>query len=168
MKHLALAGLLVLGGGAFGITTAIAAENVHHSHSEHAAPARKAPSAKAPAKTPAGTVAMNPVRHEMILLSEAMNVIMLAVANNNLKAIPPAIQKVHGARMVTEKALLNGEYQPPKNGKNVDAFIKLDEAFHDELVTLMKAVKADDLKAATRQVGVIMNSCTSCHTQYRF
>lgn len=168
MKHLALAGLIILGGGTVGIAAAVAAEDPHHSHAEHAAPARKAPSAKQPAMAPAGAVKMNPVRQEMLSLSEAMNVIMLAVANNNLQAIPPAIQKVHGARMVTEKALLNGEYQPPKNGKDIAGFIKQDEAFHDELVTLMRAVKADDLKAATRQVGVIVNSCTDCHTQYRF
>ncbi|MDF2689990.1 MAG: hypothetical protein K0Q80_2956 [Microvirga sp.] len=57
MKHLPLAGLLVLGGGAFGIAAAFAAENPHHSHAEHAAPARKAP---------AGTVAMNPVRRARV------------------------------------------------------------------------------------------------------
>lgn len=142
MKHIALATLIALGSATLGLGVA------------SAAPAR-----------PAG---LNPVQHEMILLSEAMNTILLAVANNNLQAIPPAIHKVHEARLVTEEALLNGEYQPPKNSDQVEAFIAEDEAFHDELVTLMKAVKADDLQAATRQVGVIVNSCTSCHTQYRF
>lgn len=163
LKPLAFAALIALGAGA-----ATAAPHDHHGHAAPAkAPAVKAAPAKAApvAKTPAG---LNPVQHEMILLADAMNVIMLAVANNNLQAIPPAIQEVHSARMVTEEALLSGKYQPPKNSKNVQAFIKQDEAFHDELVTLMKAVKADDLRAATRQVGVIVNSCTSCHVQYRF
>jgi hypothetical protein len=152
MKPLAIAALIALGAGA---ATAAPAGHDPAEHG-HAAPA---------AETPAG---LNPVQHEMRLLADAMNVIMLAVANNDLKAIPPAISKVHSARMVTEQALLSGKYQPPKNSKQVQAFIKQDEAFHDELVTLMKAVRTNDLNAATRQVGVIVNSCTSCHTQYRF
>ena len=32
----------------------------------------------------------------------------------DLASIPPGISKVHGARMVTEKALEKGEYKPPK------------------------------------------------------
>lgn len=155
MKQLAIAALIALGGTLAGLGAANAA--APHTHSAPAAAVSK-PHASG----------VNPVQHEMRLLTEAMNVILLAVANNNLKAIPPAIHKVHDARMVTEKALLSGAYHPPKNGNRIDAFIAQDEAFHDELVTLMKAVKADDLQAATRQVGVIVNSCTSCHTQYRF
>lgn len=112
--------------------------------------------------------ALNPVQREMQLLTQAMNTMVLAVANNDLKAIPPAIHQVHEARMATEKALQRGEYRPPKNGKNLQAFIAQDEAFHDELVTMIKAVKANDLQAATKQVGVLVNGCTSCHTQYRF
>lgn len=162
MKPLAIAALIALSAGAATAAPAI------HDHG-HAAPKAPAAAAKKPAaaaaQTPAG---LNPVQHEMRLLADAMNVIMLAVANNDLKAIPPAISKVHSARMVTEQALLNGTYQPPKNSKQVQAFIKQDEVFHDELVTLMKAVKADDLGAATRQVGVLVNSCTSCHVAYRF
>jgi cytochrome c556 len=75
---------------------------------------------------------------------------------------------VHGARMVTEEALKKGGYKPPKNGADLDAFVKQDEAFHDELVKLLKASKANDLPATTKQLGVVLEGCTNCHTKYRF
>lgn len=122
--------------------------------------------AKAPAPTPQPGV--NAVQNEMRLLTEAMDVIVRAVANNDLKTIPPAIQKVHQARQLTEKALESGTYKLAKGSDRLEAFIKEDEAFHDELVVLMKAVKGNNLQQASRQVGVLMNSCTNCHTKFRF
>ena len=38
----------------------------------------------------------------------------------------------------------------------------------DELVKLLKASKAKDLPATTKQLGVVLEGCTSCHTKYRF
>lgn len=126
------------------------------------APAAPTPSAQAP------TVAVNPVQNEMRLLHEATRDWVTAIANNTLDTIPSGIHKVHGARMVTEEALKKGSYKPPKNGDDLDAFIKQDEAFHDELVKLLKASKAGDLPGTTKQLGVVLEGCTSCHTKYRF
>lgn len=111
---------------------------------------------------------VNAVQNEMRELSAAMNEIMLAVANNNLKAIPESIHRVHAARQLTEEAIASGRYKLPKNSDKMAAFIKEDDAFHEELVALVKASKTNDLNAATKQVGRLMNGCTSCHTQYRF
>lgn len=142
--------LIALTFSAFAAPAALAAVHEH------------APQAK-PSTLPVG---VNAVQNEMRLLTDAMVVIMNAVANNQLKAIPPAIQTVHKARQLTEQALESGTYKLAKG--DLEAFIREDEAFHDELVVLMGAVKKNDLKVATRQVGVLMNNCTSCHTQYRF
>ncbi len=105
----------------------------------------------------------------MRLLNEAMRDWVTAVAQNSLAAIPAGISRVHAAREVTDSALKRGEYVPPKGGKPaLAAFIEQDEAFHDELVTLLRAARANDLEAATRQLGVVMQGCTSCHTAFRF
>ena len=48
------------------------------------------------------------------------------------------------------------------------AFIKEDDAFHGLLVKLVKASKANDLKAATKATAEVINGCTSCHMKYRF
>ena len=38
----------------------------------------------------------------------------------------------------------------------------------DELVALLQAAKANDLPAATRQLGVVLDGCTSCHMTFRY
>lgn len=130
---------------------------------EHAAPpATQAPAEAAPIAPP------NPVQQEMRVLTEAMKAILDAVANNTLAVIPPTLHRVHGAREVTERALASGSYKPPKNGDDVKGFITHDEAFHGELVKLLRAAQANDLKATTRQLGPILDGCTSCHQRYRF
>jgi hypothetical protein len=141
--------------------TAPAAKPDPHAHADHAQPA---PPTSAPAPTPQ----LNPVQAEMRALHEATRDWVTAIAQNDLASIPPGISKVHGARMVTEKALEKGEYKPPKAGASVAEFKKQDEAFHDELVKLLKASKANDLPAATKQLGVVLEGCTSCHLKYRF
>ena len=112
--------------------------------------------------------AENAVQSEMRLLHDATRDWVTAIANNTLETIPTGIHKVHGARMVTEEALKKGSYKPPKNGEDLQAFIKQDEAFHDELVKLLQASKARDLPAATKQLGTVLEGCTDCHAKYRF
>lgn len=130
-----------------------------------ASTARAAEPAHAASTLPPG---VNAVQNEMRQLVEAMNVFVLAVANNDLKAIPPAIHRVHSARQLTEQAIESGTYKLPKNPDKLSAFLKEDEAFHEELVTLVKASKANDLQSATTQVGKLVNGCTSCHVKFRF
>lgn len=110
----------------------------------------------------------NPVQAEMRALHDATRDWVTAVAQNDLARIPPGISRVHAARMVTEKALEQGQYKPPKPGADVEQFKKQDEAFHDELVKLLRASKANDLPGATKQLGVVLEGCTSCHVKYRF
>ena len=109
----------------------------------------------------------NVVASEMRALTGAMDTVVRAIANNDLQAIPPAIHAVHTAREKTDAAIHAGAYRPPSNGDRLEAFVALDEAFHDELVALVRAARAGDLAAATRQVGPIMNGCTGCHQQFR-
>lgn len=129
-----------------------------HAHDEPAATA-----AKSALPPPA-----NPVQAEMRALHEATRDWVTAVAQNELASIPPGISKVHSARMVTEKALEKGEYKPPKAGSDLEAFKREDEAFHDELVKLLQASKRNDLPGATKQLGTVLEGCTSCHQKYRF
>lgn len=110
----------------------------------------------------------NPVQAEMRVLHEATRDWVTAIANDQLEQIPPGIRRVHSARLETEKAVKGGKYRPPVNGDQLEQFEKTDEAFHDELVKLVKAAKADDLPAATKQLGVVLEGCTSCHQKFRF
>lgn len=131
-----------------------------HGHQATNTPAKPSSASAAP---PA-----NPVQAEMRLLNEAMRDAVTAIAYNDLASIPKAIHGVHLAREVTAKALADGAYRPPKRASEVAAFEREDEAFHDELVKLVKASRAGDLPAATHQLGVVLDGCTACHTKYRF
>lgn len=138
------------------------------------APASGPPAAAAdvqPEGPRAGTTseASNPVQAEMRLLTEATRDWVTAIAQHDLGSIPDGIARVHAARLVTEQALSSGAYVPPKGGAAaVEAFVRQDEAFHDELVKLLQASKANDLPATTRQLGVVLEGCTTCHVQNRF
>lgn len=111
---------------------------------------------------------LNAVQNEMLLLEAATRDMVTAVANDQLDAIPPLLHGVHGAKDLTAKAIAAGEWKPPKNPDGIDGFVAMDEAFHGELVELLKAAQADDLPRATRQLGVVLAGCTGCHQQYRF
>lgn len=143
--------------------------------SPHSEPAtRRAPkeSAPAPAET-VGSVTVppkngNPVQNEMRVLHEATRDWITAIANNTPELIPASIGKVHEARMITEKAVEAGAYKPPKNADAMADFAKQDDAFHAELVKLLQASRAKDLTATTKQLGVVLEGCTSCHLRFRF
>lgn len=151
-----------------------AGEPAHH-HAEKQPMPKQAQSAKPAhghdhghAATPPAPAGTNPVKNEMQALTAAMQTILVAISNNQLQEVTPAIHKVHGLKEITSQALKKGEYKPPKNGDKVKAFIKEDDAFHDLLVKLVKASRANDLPAATRATAEVINGCTSCHMKYRF
>lgn len=160
--------LIALLATGFAAGTALQAWAAAPAH-EHPTPA-PAQGRAAPAAGPRQPMAVgreNVVANEMRALTAAMNTALAAIANDDLAAIPPALHAVHAAREQTERAIHAGTYQPPKNGGQLERFVAMDEAFHDELVVLLRAARAGDSAAAARQVGTIMNGCVSCHQQFR-
>ncbi|MCE7890614.1 MAG: hypothetical protein DYH12_13115 [Sorangiineae bacterium PRO1] len=67
-----------------------------------------------------------------------------------------------------ERAAPAREPRASKAGSDLEAFKREDEAFHDELVKLLQASKRNDLPGATKQLGTVLEGCTSCHQKYRF
>lgn len=110
----------------------------------------------------------NPLQVEMRGLTSLMHLTIVAVANDQLSLIPPAISQLHGAIEETQSALKEGRFRLPRNADDVEGFLAADDAFHDELVVLLRAARANDLPAVSRQVGVLMEGCTTCHSRYRF
>lgn len=111
---------------------------------------------------------INVVEHEMLLLNNAMIGVFSLIIANQLENIPATIYSVHDARDLTERTLAAGKYKTPKNSDDLDGFMKLDEAFHDDLVELVNAAKKDDLKLTTEKYADVIQGCTDCHTQYRY
>jgi hypothetical protein len=162
--------------GLLGILLAVGACSDRHADGPPAAGAQDAahdhdPAGVAPAGAsgaPAPAAPANPVQAEMRALHDATRDWVTAIADNDLARIPPGMSSVHAARQVTEQALLSGRYRPPKASDDVAGFTRQDDAFHDELVTLLDAARASDLPRATRQLGVVLEGCTVCHQKYRF
>ncbi len=111
---------------------------------------------------------VNAVQNEMRVLHDAFQEATQAVINNQLSHVVPAIQKVDAARKHTVEALNKGEIKLPKNGDKLDEFVQEDEAFHGELIKFVQAANANDLQAASKQAGVVLNTCTQCHLKFRF
>lgn len=116
----------------------------------------------------AGTAAPNAVQLEMQQLHALIVTALVAVENGKTDVIPEAIHRVHEAKGVTEKAITSGGWKPPRVDQTVADFVKTDEAFHDELVKLLRASKANDITATTKQLGAVLDGCTSCHVRFRF
>lgn len=111
---------------------------------------------------------LNAVQREMQKLHELMVISMVAIENGKTDVIPAAIHQVHEAKGETEKAITSGAWKPPRADATVADFVKTDEAFHDELVKLLRASKQNDVTATTRQLGAVLDGCTSCHVRFRF
>ena len=111
---------------------------------------------------------LNVVQREMRALETAMHKTLTMIVNNDLTPIPDTLFAIHKFRDETEAAIKKGRYQPPRNAEGIDAFIAADDAFHNDLVRLVKAARARDLNAATKAYQVIVEGCTSCHSRFRF
>lgn len=119
--------------------------------------------APAPSATDAAPPA-NAVQAEMRLLRAAMQAAAGGVADNDVRAVGPALRRVHDAREATEDAVLRG-YAPPKG--TVARFKELDEAFHGRLESLEDASRANDVAKVAASVGPVLQACQACHAELR-
>jgi cytochrome c556 len=132
--------------------------DVHEAAHDHAAVA----------PLPSASAGANAMQSEMRLLNEAMRDAVTAIGYDRLDTIAPSLHAVHEAKARTEEALESGAYKLPKHADRLEDFKAQDEAFHGELVKLLGAAKAKDRAGTTRQLGVVLDGCTSCHEKYRF
>lgn len=132
-----------------------------------AAQAQAQPSALEPPPAATGTP-QNPLQAEMRALTSVMQLAIVAIANDHLAIIPPALSQLHGAMEETQDGLRQGTFRLPHDADDVEGFLQADEAFHDELVVLLRAAREGDAAAAGRQMGVLLEGCTTCHARYRY
>lgn len=111
--------------------------------------------------------APNPVQVEMQLLQAAMQSAVAAVAAGDVTGLPRQFHEVHLAAEKTMKATGAGAYVPAKNPDRLARFQALDEAFHKEMITLVKAAKKNDVDTTATQVGVLLTRCHGCHSEFR-
>lgn len=110
----------------------------------------------------------NAVQKEMQALHRLIVTALGAIESGDTTTIPSAIHQVHEAKGETEKAIASGAWKPARADATVADFVKTDEAFHGELVKLLQASKKNDVVATTKQLGAVLDGCTSCHVRFRF
>jgi len=106
------------------------------------------------------------LKEEMRLLTAAYKNLIDAIVLDRPETIEGPFHAVHMAKMNTEKALRAGRITLPKNGDQLEAFAKRDEAFHDKLKKLLGAARRKDRAAIMESAHEILNGCITCHDQY--
>ena len=109
----------------------------------------------------------NPVQNEMKLLSTALEGAVRRIGQGDVRPVEHDLHRVHAAKEATEKALHGGQYRLPKNPDQVERFHTLDEAFHRDLERLVHASQQNDVDAAAKALGELIQSCQGCHSQFR-
>lgn len=134
-------------------------EDAHSSHSEH--------TETAPRPLLSGTPPINPVQHEMQLLTGALERAVRAIGLGDVRAIAHDLHRVHAAKEATEAAIREGKYRPPRNPERLDRFRELDVAFHGHLEQLVKASNANDVPATAVAFASTIQGCQGCHAEFR-
>ncbi len=127
-------------------------------------------SATAAPATPAADAAAPPanvVQTEMRMLTQILEATVRGIGAGDVSGIDEQLHGLHAAKEATTAAVKGGTYKLPKNSENVAAFEQMDEAFHGQLVGLVKASRANDVPAAAEALGQIVRSCNGCHAMFR-
>ncbi len=131
------------------------------------APAAAAQAPTAAAQAPTAAPPANAVQHEMRLLTAALEAAVRAIGARDVRGLKPELHRVHKAKDATEAALADGSYRLPKNPEQLETFRALDEAFHEQLRPLVIASSHNDVPAAAKALGDILQSCQGCHAVFR-
>lgn len=111
--------------------------------------------------------APNPVQDEMRALTAVLQQAVEAVGLGDVSEIAHELHALHDKKEATEEAVKSGAYVLPKNPEQVDAFLAMDDAFHEQLEAMYKASKANDIDGMAVAIGTTLRSCNGCHTLFR-
>lgn len=131
------------------------------SGAHHAAPAEHA------AAPPTEAAPLNPVQHEMLLLTAALQNALAGVGRGDVSGIRHELHRVHGAKDATSAAIASGAYRPPRGADRIERFVELDEAFHQHLARMVGASKRNDVAAAAAALAAAVEGCQGCHAEFR-
>lgn len=121
------------------------------------------PATAAPPLPPPG----NAVQTEMRMLTSTLEATVRAIGARDVRPIEQELHKLHAAKEATTAAIRDGSYKLPKNPGQVDAFVAMDEAFHEHLGALVMASRANDVPRAADALGAIVRGCEGCHATFR-
>lgn len=137
-------------------TSAATTGSAHGSAASHG-------SAETPPVPPPG----NAVQTEMRMLTSILEGTVRAIGARDVRPIEHELHRLHAAKEATTAALRDGSYKLPRNPDQVDAFVAMDEAFHEHLGALVSASRANDIPRTADALGAIVRGCEGCHAMFR-
>ena len=128
---------------------------------------RDQPTTAAPAGSAhVAAAAGNAVQTEMRMLTATLEATVRAIGARDVRPIEHELHRLHAAKEATTAALRDGSYKLPINAAQVDAFVAMDEAFHEHLGALVSASRANDVARAAERWSRI-SGCEGCHVAFR-
>ncbi|HWR59718.1 MAG TPA: hypothetical protein VN328_12600 [Thermodesulfovibrionales bacterium] len=110
----------------------------------------------------------NLLRREMAALDRAFKATVDAIVLNEPEKIGPAFSEVNAIRGEVEHAVKgHAKLALPRNQKRYREFVRLDDKFHHELTTLLKAAKKKNMLTVRRQTHRLLDLCVRCHVVFR-
>ncbi len=103
----------------------------------------------------------------MRLLTATLETAVRGIGAGDVRAVAADLHRVHAAKAATEAALESGAYTLPKAPDQLARFRAMDEAFHGDLVGLVRASQRNDVAGVAAAVGVVLAGCPRCHAEFR-
>lgn len=108
----------------------------------------------------------NVVQREMRMLTDIVADTVRGIGAGDVSGIDEQLHRLHAAKEATTAAVRSGAYKMPATA-SVEAFIAMDDAFHEHLGALVRASRANDVPAAAEALGSIVRGCHGCHAIFR-
>lgn len=109
----------------------------------------------------------NPVQNEMRMLTSILESTVRAIGARDVRPIEHELHRLHAAKETTTAALRDGSYRLPKSPEQIEAFVAMDDAFHEHLGALVSASHANDIPRTADALAAIVRSCEGCHSMFR-
>lgn len=109
----------------------------------------------------------SPLIDEMIILDNAFQKVVSAVALGDGERVYEALESMHGTMEKTHKGLHEGMVKLPKNAGREKEFIKRDKAFHANLERLAEAGQKNDQAKMLSLTKTLLDGCVNCHGEFR-
>ncbi|HUO77344.1 MAG TPA: hypothetical protein VMU21_07170 [Thermodesulfovibrionales bacterium] len=110
----------------------------------------------------------NLIQREMIALDSALKTTIDSLVLDEPGRIGPAFDEVDKIREQVEYAVEHKvRITLPRNQKRFKEFVRLDNKFHHELQTLLKAAKKNKMGVVQKQTHRLLDACVRCHAIFR-
>ena len=109
----------------------------------------------------------NPLIGEMLILDNAFQQVVSAVALGDGAKVSKALEAMHGTMEKTHEGVHEGTVTIPKNAHREKEFVEMDKEFHANLERLADAGHKNDQAKMLSLTKILLEGCVNCHREFR-